>query len=301
MHRANLVVLLALALSLGSCSTPPPPLDDFFVRVVTTFDTEGLRVEGGVVSECAGLEGRDFDSALEERLALTTDGATPLPFLEEDAGLAARLLNDQCEVVGFGCLPVEASEERDLEILVEARAPRSSCSALDFCEDGQCVPMPDPDAGPTLPEGVTRSPDGAGYCFPLEGYTCDCTPLDYFCETLDCQSAERRNVCDAPPPDFVEIVDEHGCPGFELVPSGESCFLPRGAAPSPDGEGYCLPLEGYTCECTPLDYFVSRPDNVAEDGVCGAHPSSFVEVTDEHGCLGFEIVETEESCPMPEE
>lgn len=191
-----------------------------------TFDTEGLRVEGGVVSECAGLEGRDFDSALEERLALTTDGATPLPFLEEDAGLAARLLNDQCEVVGFGCLPIEASEERDLEILVEARAPRSSCSALDFCEDGQCVPMPDPDAGPTLPEGVTRSPDGAGYCFPLEGYTCDCTPLDYF---------------------------------------------------------------------------VSRPDNLAEDGVCGAHPSSFVEVTDEHGCLGFEIVETDESCPMPEE
>ena len=56
---------------------------------------------------------------------------------------------------------------------------------------------------------------------PLEGESCDCTYLRYFCESLRCRGTDR--ACDVNPADFRVITDEHGCRGYEVVPTGAIC------------------------------------------------------------------------------
>jgi hypothetical protein len=72
-----------------------------------------------------------------------------------------------------------------------------------------------------LPDDWLLSDDGQGYCAPRRWPSCDCTSLSYYCDFVPCDLFD--SACDHAPDDYVERVDEHGCPGYDLVNSGFEC------------------------------------------------------------------------------
>lgn len=148
-----------------------------------------------------------------------------------------------------------------------------------------------------LPPGVTRSPDGAGYCCAVEAPSCDCAATGGF--TTDPAECWRFNVCDAHPDDWRRVTDEHGCRFYETWPITTCCHcppdagvdagaLPPGVTPSPDGAGYCCPPGVPSCDCTSTGGFTIDPA-VCEWGyrICDAHPSDWHLETDAHGCMAY--------------
>lgn len=82
---------------------------------------------------------------------------------------------------------------------------------------------------PTDPGGSMRSPDGAGYCCPIEPATCDCFHNGGFASSLaDC---DFLTLCDAGLPIGLRT-DEHGC---QQVVSSTSCLARDGGGGSDAG------------------------------------------------------------------
>lgn len=132
---------------------------------------------------------------------------------------------------------------RDSSDCTDPRFARCEEGACVFCRtrgdcrgvvDGDGLPLdactsPDPDnhlsgTCQPLPEWITLSPDDEGYCWEPTGPSCDCTRLDYFCDWVPCRGARYGGVCDAHPSTFREIVDEHGCPGYDVTGTEPACF-----------------------------------------------------------------------------
>lgn len=88
------------------------------------------------------------------------------------------------------------------------------------------------DAGP-LPPGITRSPDGAGYCCEIGWPSCECTPAGGFAESIEECERLARGVCDAAPPDWHRRTDGHGCDYYEITFTA-CCNCPDGG---PAGAG----------------------------------------------------------------
>jgi hypothetical protein len=77
------------------------------------------------------------------------------------------------------------------------------------------------DAPATLPDGggePVPSPDGAGFCCPIDMPSCDCFHNGGFATSVS--GCEFLRVCDAAPPSMI-VTDEHGC--ARLVATG-SCL-----------------------------------------------------------------------------
>jgi hypothetical protein len=90
-------------------------------------------------------------------------------------------------------------------------------SALVACEGGKGGRFPD--AG-EKEDGITRAPDGIGFCCPIDGITCNCFRNGGWIarDTDLCPS-----VCDLAPVDTRISIDEHGC---QLLSGPESCLAP---------------------------------------------------------------------------
>lgn len=225
MARGLVSLHLALGLAAGCTSNAAPELaGSFRVTVRSSASSVGVRLEGGVVSNCTGVLERNWERALEYPLSLRIDDEEEVELPEGEFGLVARFVNENCEVVAFGCLPVsiEASRESARFVIdVESMELGSSCGTTEECTDGACTPLPGIDAGSPLPDGVSLSPDGDGYCASPEGSHCGCMSLDHYCEGLPCSASNF--VCDYPLGDLRDETDEHGCVRVVLFDSGDTC------------------------------------------------------------------------------
>ena len=177
------------------------------------------RAEAGGISSCTGFTDRLFEDAVSPLEVRDSEVA-----VVEPGAVAARWINTACEVVAVGCVEDSSTEEA---LSLEPQDPVSICTDDEFCMDGFCIPRRDAGTD-ALPEGVTRSPDGEGYCCPITIFDyCNCNRLTYFESDADnCRGDGDDWVCDATPTSWRPITDEHGCDGFEIVPPlpGDSCF-----------------------------------------------------------------------------
>lgn len=229
--RLPAAALLLCALS--GCVEPLGQAVSYTVRVDIPDGLEG-RVEGGVVSNCRGIEGRLFGDAVVGRLELPGDGsAAGVELSEGEYGIAARVLNEQCEVIAMGCLPVDvqpAATEFVIEVTPADR--RGGCSSREVCEASRCLAFDAGfDGGPDTfeyPGGFFPSPDGAGYCCPrtYPADPCGCRRLTHFVLTPAPESCRYLVdfTCDAPDHAFRETVDEHGCPTWEFIGADDPCY-----------------------------------------------------------------------------
>lgn len=234
MHASRGLPTITLLLCvLAGCADPLEQAASYTVRVDLP---EGLRgyVEGGVVSTCVGFGGRLFEDAISESIALPADGSPGgVELAEGEYGLAARMLNEQCEVVATGCLPVDV-QPGSAEFVIELTPADGGfgCTSRQVCEASRCVAFDAGfDGGPDafqFPGGFFPSPDGAGYCCPrtYPSDPCGCRRLTHFVVTPAPESCRYLVdfTCDAPDHAFLETVDPHGCPTWEFIGADDPCY-----------------------------------------------------------------------------
>lgn len=105
----------------------------------------------------------------------------------------------------------------------------TACAVDDTAPDGGH--LRDAHALPPVP-GLSFSPDGLGYCCPIESASCECVGSGGFVAESDVGRCPR--ICDANPLDWHgSTPDAHGCPNA-VIAGTHCCNCPDGGPQAVD-------------------------------------------------------------------